>query len=327
MLATIGVAALLYWSAVSGAWPPTMRSSALAAAALLPALVAMRLGAKALQGFRRVSESMVWIDLIHPAGALGVIALMPTLTAVRAMVAYTGVAYAVACLQCARLHWRSRDITRRSRAEWLTAEWQRVATPMMFSALGTYMVARSAIVVLGALTDMDRVGIYSAASRLCMVGVMPVGVAVTIASPSLAASFHTGDRDEFRASVRRMSVFAACAGAAMCAVLNVWPRGLLLLFGHEFVGGAPLVRVLSFAALAAALGAPARAVLLMVGREKENAVSLVAAGVTATGVTALLVPQYGVIGAAWARLAVSVALNTYHVWLAARIEPSHVQEG
>ncbi len=122
-----------------------------------------------------------------------------------------------------------------------------------------------------------------------------------------------GVQDLFRAS-RNWTLFPSLAGATAMLALG---HPILWLFGTEFTAGYPLMFVLVLGLLARAAVGPAQGLLVATGHQNLTAAVMAVTVACNGGLNLLLIPQWGLMGAA-AATATAFALESLTLHLAAR---------
>ena len=153
-----------------------------------------------------------------------------------------------------------------------------------------------------------EVGVFAAVSCFAVVGATLVGALGQSVSPRLAAAYVAGNSREFGRMVRSFLFFVSAIGLAGVAVSAVAGRALLnALYSPEYGTAAPVL-VISMVAGGVFLIASALGFVLTAIRRLSVQVPLFmfVAAVTA-GASAVLVPAFGLHGAAWACVAGAVA--------------------
>lgn len=186
-----------------------------------------------------------------------------------------------------------RDITQRN-------AWFSTGFAFMGTAGVAALMERIDLLVLSQLRPAEEVGAYAVASRLAILVAFAVSAAGTVLAPRIAAALAQGDD----AALRRCcaaSVGAAAFIALLCGgVLLLFGRTVLGLFGEDFSTAASALHVLVIGQVSVALLGPAAAVLLLAGRNAQLARVMLAALAVNTAAALLLVPMFGMLGAALA---------------------------
>jgi O-antigen/teichoic acid export membrane protein len=130
-----------------------------------------------------------------------------------------------------------------------------------------------------------------------------------IAAPLIAELWSTGRRAE----LQRLATFAArcvfAATALLVLLLAALGRPTLALFGDGFPAGYGPLLVLAAGQATSALVGSVGLLLSMTGHQKEAARIMLAAALANVVLNALLIPRFGLLGAAVATAATTAAWN------------------
>jgi O-antigen/teichoic acid export membrane protein len=198
---------------------------------------------------------------------------------------------------------------------WLSAAFSMVS----ITALGVVNV-RADVILVGTMINASSAGIYFVASQLAF-GLRFGMMAATPALLSVAAPLHSdGAKSQLQAAVSSAARLVVAIAAAAYLLLMVAGRQVLGLFGEEFVAGHRVMVVLATGTLLMMALGPNEPVLMMTGNEKRAALAGGASTVVNIGLNIVLIPRFGIEGAAAATaisgLAWAVILNRQVVrWL------------
>lgn len=181
--------------------------------------------------------------------------------------------------------------------------------PRALATVAQTLLKRSDIVMVAALRSPSEAAVYAAASRFVTLGQVAVQALQQVLAPQLSALFATGEgehaKEVFQATTT-WSIMLAWPVYIACAVLA---PVVLLLFGDGYTEGVPVVILLSVAMLVAVASGSVDTVVLMSGRSWLSLVNTVAALLVNVGLNLLLIPDYGIVGAAVAWTAAIVVRN------------------
>ncbi len=179
-----------------------------------------------------------------------------------------------------------------------TRRWLMAGLPVMLID-GAFMLMTSTDIVLLALLRSDaEVGVYSAAARLVAL-VAFVHHGLTWASGHHFSALHqAGDRAELARYARRMTLWTLLPSVGVAALVALAAPLLLLVFGNDFSGGAPVTTLLLMGLLARAAVGPAEQLLVMTDNQAACAKAYGAAFAANVALGLWLVPAYGGVGAA-----------------------------
>ncbi|CAN5118344.1 flippase [soil metagenome] len=197
-------------------------------------------------------------------------------------------------------------------------EWLAAAMPLLFIT-GAHVVNRQTdVVMLGALEGVAAAGVYAVAARgVQLITFVTYAVHAPLA-PRVAALYATSDKAALQrvlATSARVILGASIPLAILFALLGPW---LLSLFGEEFVAGFPALVILSAGQLAAAVAGPAGLALMMTNHERVAAVGTGIGATVNVVLNLLLIPQYGLTGAATATAAATGLTSVIHIWMVRR---------
>lgn len=176
------------------------------------------------------------------------------------------------------------------------------ATPRCFSAILEIALVWVDVLLVAALSTTRLAGIYAAASRFITTGTLVEGALRVALGPRLSTQLAVGDRRGAERLQETATVWIVALSWPIYLTLAVYGSVLLRLFGDEFVDGAPALAILAFAMAFAMAAGLAQTVLLMSGKAGWQLGNKVVALVLNIVLNLLLVPRYGLEGAAvaWA---------------------------
>lgn len=179
-----------------------------------------------------------------------------------------------------------------------TRELIRSGFPLLQTNLMNLMLNPATIMLLGALADATAVAIFAIAFRTAMLTRFSLMAVNAIAAPKFAA-LHSSKEDKALASTSRRSTFLITfAATPMLVIFMVFPEWVMSLFGEEFVAGAQVLMILSAGQFFAVICGSVGYLLMMSGNEKLLRNNTLISGITCLILNLLLIPDYGVIGAA-----------------------------
>ena len=122
-----------------------------------------------------------------------------------------------------------------------------------------------------------------------------------------------GDRRGLEALYQTVSKWSVSLNLPLFLALVLFPEALLSLFGPEFREGVTALTILAFANIINAATGASGAVLDMTGHSVVKLINASVAVVLAVGLNLLLIPTYGLVGAAISVLASSAAVNLLRI--------------
>jgi O-antigen/teichoic acid export membrane protein len=196
-----------------------------------------------------------------------------------------------------------------------TKYWIATSLPMVLSE-GLYLVLLNTdIVLLGYFVNPQEVAVYFAATRIVNLIVFIYCAVAARAVPKFSELHASGDKGGLQVLVHSIIQWIFWPTLAAAAVILLCGRFALDLFGQGFADGLPLLAVLMLGFIARASTGPIEYLLNMTGH--QNVTSVVYGGAAALNITLnlVLVPHFGLMGAAMATAAdlMSASLSLFLV--------------
>ena len=306
-LAGIGLAALGVGSAAGVGEPIAI------GLVMVPTIVVLRFLQAALQGLDRVLCSQVVDLLVVPLAFAATLLVMRAfrgeLNGVDALAGQT-VAFVVATLVVATVFVRHRPRELAGvRAEVHLGNWWSQSWPLLVLAFLQIGVARLDIVVFGMVGDDADLGHYAAARRIAA-PIVAILLAVNAAAAPVVARLHArGDREGLQRLVTPMARWTTLAAACMGIVVILLGPIVLSWFGRDFVAASDGLRILVLGQVLNSACGSVVLLLIMTGHTRSAFPGLLVATLVQTVLAAALIPDHGVVGAAWASAAGAVTWN------------------
>lgn len=194
--------------------------------------------------------------------------------------------------------------------------WLGAALPMMFIGAAQVVNVNTDVVMVGAFEGAEAAGLYRVASRGAHAVVFVLVAANTVLQPVVASMHARGEVERLQRvltrSVRLVTLVALAVTVALVAAGGPVLRGV---FGSEFGVAATALAILAGGQLVNASLGSAGTVLMMTGHERDAAVAVGVGAVVNVALNAVLVPLFGIEGAA---SATAVSVVTWNVILTRR---------
>lgn len=177
-----------------------------------------------------------------------------------------------------------------------TATWLRMGF-MMLVINGAYMLLNNIdLMILGMFRSAEEVGIYGVSSRIASLVSFVLVAAYPAFAPVIAR--HQGARQELQRAIAQVMRPIAFAAVALAAILVVFGGFVLGLFGEGFARGQAVVNILVAGHIVNALCGPVALLLAYGGEESVVARLLTVTVIASAGLNLLLIPHFGMQGAA-----------------------------
>lgn len=306
-LGLIGLALLARMLLVgeAGSLPPLIW---LMAGLLVPLAALARIQQSVLRGLGRAAASQVPEAVLIPILML-VFLVVAALTgdvvpsaehALVAQVVALGVALAVAFTLVYRA---IPTVARTAEPQYLARRWLKTSGRMFLLTSLSTINGRIGILMLGVIATPEVVGPYSAALRGASFVSLALNVTVLAVAPTIASAYSAGQMVRLQLLVRQVSVIALIGGIPVALALVVWGRSFLLVFGPAFADAGTALTILTLGELVNIAAGPVATVLAMTGHERDAVVGLAAGTALNAALCLILIPPWGIEGAAVASAA------------------------
>jgi O-antigen/teichoic acid export membrane protein len=189
-------------------------------------------------------------------------------------------------------------------------EWAKTSVPLALVAAVFMLQTQIDIFMLYHLATIQDVGIFSAASRISVLVAFGVVSMSAVMAPTIAEMFTLGRREELQKLIYQTSALTSLAAAAVCLAGAVWGRTVLQLFGMEFVGGHRTLLILLVGQCFNALAGNTVFLMSMTGYQAVALRIVIVAVLANIGLNSILIPHFGMEGAAWGSLIASLTWRT-----------------
>lgn len=191
----------------------------------------------------------------------------------------------------------------------VTGEFWRFAAPRGFASVFQTGSLWLDTLFLGALNSPGAAAIYTAGGRLTLVGSFFLESVVQALAPQVSSLMAKKELQRVQDVYRAATIWLVSATWPIYLLLAIFAPGVLTLFGKSYAAGAPAIVIMSGAMLISMAFGPVDIVLLMGGRSSLNLVNTLASLGTNVGLNLLLIPRWGISGAATAWAASTVVNN------------------
>ncbi len=180
----------------------------------------------------------------------------------------------------------------------VAVEFWSFTAPRAIARITQTALKRSDIVLVAALSSPAQAALYTAATRLIVVGQLFVQSVQQALSPHVSALLARGDRDAAGSVFRAATTWSVVAAWPFYLVLAGFSPVLMRVFGEGYDVASDVVVVLSLTMLLATACGPVDSVLLMAGRSWLSLRNSVVALAVNIGLNLVLIPSHGIRGAA-----------------------------
>lgn len=182
--------------------------------------------------------------------------------------------------------------------------------PLFIVAIMNVIIDLSDSVLIGYFLNASAVGIYTIALRVTSISSVLLSSVNSVIAPEFSTLWANGKHQELntlaQTTTRRMALIACVL--LFCIVF--FAEAILGIFGAEFIAGSTVLRVLGIAHFIALATGPVAYILMMTGNERFHRTTVVLCAISNIVLNCILIPLYGMTGAA---IATAIALSTKNI--------------
>lgn len=176
--------------------------------------------------------------------------------------------------------------------------WFKASLPLFMVHWCEEMLTNSDMLVLGFLVEPDQLAVYFAATKtLILAAFVPFAVGVVIGR---RFSMHKadGDMEGLRLTARAAAAWTFWPTVAAVSLILALGYPMLWMFGSAFTQGYPILVVLGAGFVLRAAFGQAEDLLIMLGHQRVSLYTAIAALAANLALNIILIPKFGLVGAA-----------------------------
>ena len=292
-----------------------------AVSAVLPALPGfafLRLNAAVMRARQQTTRYGVFNNLLHlllftAIIQIGVVAVDMDLDGPTLFYAYIAAVYAVAAISALNvvLNLTFSDRVRPTMAEpdYHLSTLTRQSLPLMMVASMSVVMLNTDIFMLGWLAQAAEVGIYDVAIKISGMSTLALLAINAVVMPKFATLHQQGKLDQLGELARSSTKLTFWLSTPVLVFLFVAGPWILQRFGAEFTSGGGALRILLVGQLVNTSCGSVSALLQMTNNERQFQRIFLVATLANVVLNALLIPRFGITGAAIASAVATVSWN------------------
>lgn len=192
-------------------------------------------------------------------------------------------------------------------------QWLLSALPFMFLGTAELINSRIDIIMLGTFEGAAAVGIYAAIAGIAQLTAFIHQATLGVLGPTIATLYSEGKLKQLERLIQRSILAVFAISLLLGGTIIALSKYLLLIFGSEFVIGATAMNILIGGQIFNALTGPVGLVLNMTGHQTKTAIATGLSAFLNIILNALLIPRWGIVGAAIATTTSIITINAIKV--------------
>ena len=190
----------------------------------------------------------------------------------------------------------------------------RQSIPMMISSSVLLLMSWVDSLMIGSFIGEHEVGVYNVAVKVALLTSFTLSAVNSIAAPKISRAFNNEKEVEFKNIVIQTTKTIFFSTIPIVFVIFLFPEFILNFFGEEFLVAKTALLILAFSQVLNAMSGSVGVILTMTGKEKVYQNILLFALVINIILNLLLIPEYGIEGAAIASASSLIFWNLYSVY-------------
>ena len=196
-----------------------------------------------------------------------------------------------------------------SESELSTKALFKVSIPLLLGQSMMLIMGKVDLFMLANMTSSDKVGIYNIVLKLSMLAYMGLMAVNSIAAPKFSEIHSSGDIDALKKIVQQSTKTIFWVTFPVILLFLIFPDTILGVFGDEFKLAAMALIILSISKMFSAISGSVGTFLQMVGKQNVFQNILIFTAIINIVLNYLLIPKYGIDGAAFASAISGVIWN------------------
>jgi O-antigen/teichoic acid export membrane protein len=285
----------------------------------VPLLVAIYINQSYLQGLRRIFAALFAEKIVKPLLLITMVTVCLLVSENKSIsfmtVAYINVASFLAALVIilVSISRANKNIDAPAIEINIAEQWKRSSWTFFLFSVATLLYLRADIICLGFFQNPEQIGVYNISARIADTISFPLHILTFGLSPLISGLYHSGDKMKLQQTVTSSTRAIFILSAIPAILILFFGIPVLRIFGSHFENGYSSLVILTCANFLNALAGPAGYVLAMTGHERLAFLSMTLACMVNIAMNFVLIPLYGINGAA---LAVACAIITWNILIA-----------
>lgn len=191
-----------------------------------------------------------------------------------------------------------------------------LSLPMMLTITMGIIISQTDILMLGAMSSMEEVGVYAIVVKLALLTVFVLNSVNVSIAPKISELYFADKIDELKSLVKKTTKLVVIVSFLPVLILILFGESILGFFGKEFVLGYTALVLFILGQIASVLAGPVEFLLNMTGHQKAVTLIVMFAALLNIILNYILIPMYGIEGAAAASmvsLIVSKSISSIYI--------------
>ena len=187
--------------------------------------------------------------------------------------------------------------------------------PLLGTAVLAMVISWTDTLLLGSLKSSVDVGLYNAATPLARFISFPLSALIIIYMPIISGLYAKGRIDEIKKNFLILTKWLCSATLPLFIFLFLFSETIIAtLFGSTYVSSANVLRILAIGFIINNFVGPCGVTLVGMGKPRFIMFATLTAAVLNVVLNIILIPSFGIVGAATASVIAIVSINLVKIW-------------
>jgi O-antigen/teichoic acid export membrane protein len=174
--------------------------------------------------------------------------------------------------------------------------------PLVVGSMMSVIINNIDMIMIGNILNKQEVAIYDVAAKFATFPSILLTVFNTVFPPIVAKLYHDGELDKLRSMYKGSARTLAAISSAIILLMIIFRQNILAYFGPDFIRGQYVIVFRGIGQLINASVGSVWYIVCMTGRPKVNMVGKILAASINTVLNLILIPIWGISGAALASM-------------------------
>ncbi len=181
--------------------------------------------------------------------------------------------------------------------------------PMLATSSFIFIMGWTDTLMLGYYNDKVDVGVYNVVIRIARIAIIAITSINLVLAPKISELYGNSQLDEMKQLITKSTKLIFIITVPLVIVIMVANKLVLSIFGEEFLIGGTALIIVMMSQLFNAISGSSGQVMNMTGNHKKLRNFTIYSGILNISLNFLLIPLYGIIGAAIATASSIIVLN------------------
>lgn len=186
--------------------------------------------------------------------------------------------------------------------------------PMMYSLLLLYLLSWTDIFMIENLRTSKEVGIYNTAFKVASIGFLVITSINVVIAPKIAELYNKKELELLHITIVNTTRLISLFTLPLVGIIIFFRKEILLFFGTEFVDGENTLVIITIGILFSAMSGTVDQILNMTNNQKILRNIILISFILNVILNYILIPKFGIEGAAFASLITNVFLNSICIY-------------